>query len=223
MIAAWRLRPEKIRGHVADEELAEQAALDAQVARLGQFLRYNIPLNVVISGAMLALWYFTQFWAVLAIAGLVAAYTCLLAYGRWHLRRGHVTATVLCIALGAIGLVVTCELLSASTVLPTLALLTLWPVMLALPYLKKRAMVSLMAVSTAAAAVLSALTFTGDVTGVMRHVPTWVPQVMNAFCMPVFVGFICLVVWHYGSRLENTVHQLRSANVQLHQSERILE
>jgi signal transduction histidine kinase len=194
-----------------------------QITLLSQFLKFNIPVNALIAASMFAIWYFTRFWSILIIASSVAAYIGVLWFARRRLRQGQITLAVFCIALGAIALDLSGEFLSAGSVLPTLALLTLWPVMLALPHLRKRPMVILMGVSTAAAAALSGLSFAGDQIGLMHAVPWWVPLAVNAFCMPLFVGFLCLAVWHYSSHLETTVTQLRTANAQLHESERILE
>ncbi len=207
----------------ADGETVGEASTQAQERQLGQFLKYNIPVNVFITAAVFAMWYFTRFWTLLVITTLVFSYIIGLLVARGLVRRHRIEGAVFCIAGGAVVLDLVGQVLSGGTVLPTMALLTLWPVVLALPYVRRRSLFILMIVSTATAMLLAILQWTGDPVGVRTSVPLWLSLAANSFCIPVFVGFICLVIWHYGSQLHDAVAQLRLANASLRESERALE
>jgi signal transduction histidine kinase len=202
---------------------AREEPSPAEVRRLGQFFTFNIPVNYLIAVIMLALWLIFHFWSLLVIGILVVANIAALYWARGQLSRGRVQASALGIAAGVIVQVLAGMYLSGGVVLPLLALLTLWPVVIALPYLGKTALLWLMVSSTACGAILGLLSLAGDRVGLSQAVPSWVWMSVDAFCIPVFTGFLCQFVWHYSSNLQDALSRLRSANIALQSSERELE
>lgn len=195
----------------------------AQVRRLRQFFRFNIPYNYVIVALMIGIWIPFRFWSLLVIAAGVAINVVILHWSRAQLEKNRLETAALGIAAGVILTDLAGMFLSGGVVLPILAVLTLWPVMIALPYLRKRSLLQLMFVSTGCALALGLMAFTGDSVGLTRVVPVWVWMGVNAFCLPLFIGFLCMFVWHYSSNLAEALAQLRSANSALQSSERSLE
>ncbi|MBV9121311.1 MAG: HAMP domain-containing histidine kinase [Chloroflexi bacterium] len=205
------------------QDLTSFDAPGRQAQRLRQFLKFNIPVNVVISASMFLIWAFFPFWTVPIIGGLVAGYAIELWYARVLVLRRQLEAAVFHIAGGAMVLTIAGMYLGGGLVLPILAVLALWPVMLALPYVSARSLLILACMSTASGIALAVLSFAGDLVGISRVVPFWIPMLANAICLPTFIGFMCQMVWHYSSRLSDTLVQLRMANGALVESERSLE
>src|SRR5437867_2677560 len=81
----------------------------------------------------------------------------------------------------------------------------------------------LMFAATGSAAIISALSFAGDTVGIEKAIPQWVWITVDAVFLPMFVGFMCMFVWHYSSHLGEALNQLRTANAALQNSERQLE
>lgn len=195
----------------------------AQVQRLRQFFRFNIPVNYLIAVVMIGIWAAFRFWTLPLIAAGVIGNIAVLYWSRAQLSRGRLERAALGIAAGVMLLVLSGMYLSGGVVLPILAVLTLWPAMIALPYLRRLSLLRLMFVSTGCALVLGVMAFAGDSVGLSAVVPAWIWLSIDALCLPIFVGFISQFVWHYSHNLTETLEQLRLANAALQTSERQLE
>ena len=204
-------------------EAQSVAATSAEVRRLGQFFKFNIPVNFTVAAIMFGLAYAFRFWSILVVALLVVGNIGVLHWSRAQTRKGRIEPAVTGIAAGVIVQTLAGMYLSGGVVLPILGLLMLWPVMIALPYLRKKTLLRLMVVSTAGGAALGLMSFAGDVVGLSQVLPAWVWMTVDAFCLPVYIGFCCQFVWHYSSNLQDALTQLRTTNVALQASERELE
>jgi signal transduction histidine kinase len=196
---------------------------DPQARRLERFFQIDIPVNYLIAAVMFTLWHFFRHWSLLTIALLVLGNTAQLFWSRAQLRNGRTEVAAIGIASGILVMVLTGTYLSGSVVMPIMAVLTLWPLIVALPYLGQKWLLRLMFVTTGSAVFVSVLSLFGDLVGISASVPSWVWITIDAATLPMFVGFMCLFVWHYSSHLQDTLSQLRSANAALKESERELE
>jgi signal transduction histidine kinase len=189
--------------------------MDQELRRLRQFFRYNIPLNYVIAAVMFALWLVFAFWALLGIALSVAANIALLHWAQAQLRRQRIERAAIAIAAGVLLTVFAGACLSGGMVLPIMAVLPMWPVLIALPYLGKSWLLRIMLASTGCALFVSAVSLAGDMTGLSGVVPRWIPEVVTAVCLPIFTGFMCLFVWHYSRNLSEALSRSRAAEREL--------
>ena len=190
--------------------------------RLGQFFKFNIPVNFLIAATMFTLSYFFRFWSLLVISLLVMGNIGVLYWSRAQTKKNRVEASAVGIAAGVIVQALAGMYLSGGAVLPILGLLMLWPVMIALPYLRRKTLLRLMVVSTGGGTALGLMSLAGDTIGLSKAVPVWVWMV-DAFCIPVFIGFSCQFVWRYSSNLQDALARLRTANLALQDSEHELE
>jgi signal transduction histidine kinase/CheY-like chemotaxis protein len=202
-----------IPGLPADERAVE-------VARLRQFIAWDMPANVAGLTLMLVLFVLVPFPYFPIIGASIAMNMGVLvwAYRRAETVRVSLAITVICLWLLVIVLLVAYAL---PVVFPLTVLFTLWPVTLALPYYSARSLRRLMAASIL---VLCAATVLSLRDQPYRHLlPDWlVSQVMVSFA-PVIMVMLFLMLWHYHSRLNETVARTREANLALLESERVLE
>ena len=106
-------------------------------------------------------------------------------------------------------------------VFPLTLLFSLWPVTLALPYLGGRALKRLMAASLLVLGLATLLSMRDQP---YRHLlPDWLASYVMAGFAPLIMTMIFLMLWHYSSRLKETLAGTRQANLALLESERVLE
>ncbi len=169
------------------------------------------------------LWLVLRIWVFVPIAislGLVALVFHLAAR---QVRRGRAHLALTIEAAGNLYFVVLCSLLLGPGVMPVLVLLALWPVMVALPYVKGRELVWRMGASVSVALVASVLALRADPFGAVALLPPWLLPALNLLLVPPYCGFTCWMLWHYSKGLNETVDELHSSNAALQRSERLLE
>ncbi len=154
---------------------------------------------------------------------LVATVLCvgLLAWSLRLYRSGRVDAAVL-----AVCATFWLQLVVAPLLVPSLfggfAVLTVFPVLFAIPYVQRRTLLVVSVVS-AVAAVVAVLLAVRAVVPVVSGLPTGLIQVVFVFVSVAFLGLGLTVLYAYSGRLAEVVDGLRHANAELHRSERSLE
>ncbi|MEP6650482.1 MAG: hypothetical protein ABJA74_11315, partial [Lapillicoccus sp.] len=156
---------------------------------------------------------------------LVATVLCvgLLAWSLRLYRSGRVDAAVL-----AVCATFWLQLVVAPLVVPSLfggfAVLTVFPVLFAIPYVQRRTLL-VISVATAVAAVVAVLLAMRAIVPVVSGLPTLLIQVVFVFVFVsvAFLGLGLTVLHAYSGRLSEVVDGLRHANAELHRSELSLE
>jgi signal transduction histidine kinase len=193
-----------------------------QAARLRQFLTWDIVINLATVPCMFVLYalFPTPFFALLGI--VVLANAALLVWATQQVSAGRLQRAVFAVCVG-LWLIATLVGLGAPVTLPFIALLLVWPVALALPYLRGRQLRWVVAVSTAISVGLTVWSGRSDPFQVEALLPTALVSVAMVICVPLFTAFIFLLLWHDSSRLHETLEQTRTANAALRESEHLLE
>ena len=154
---------------------------------------------------------------------LVATILCvgLLAWSLRLYRDGRVDAAVL-----AVCTTFWLQLVVAPLLVPSLfggfAVLTVFPVLFAIPYVQRRTLL-VISVATAVAAVVAVLLAVRAIVPVVSGLPTLLIQVVFVFVSVAFLGLGLTVLYAYSGRLGEVVDGLRHANAELHRSEVSLE
>jgi signal transduction histidine kinase/CheY-like chemotaxis protein len=191
-----------------------------EIARLRQFIVWDLPVNVAGLTLMLVLFVLVPFPYFPVIGASIAINIGVLV---WAYRSAETLTISRAISVICLWLLVIVLLLAYAlpVIFPLTILFTLWPVTLALPYFSGRPLVRLMAASIL---VLCLATLLSQRDQPYRDLlPDWlVSQVMVSFA-PVIVAMTFLMLWHYNSRLNETLARTRQANLALLESERVLE
>lgn len=159
----------------------------------------------------------------LAWPPLVAAVLCAVLLP-WSLRlypTGRVDAAVV-----AVCATFWLQLVVAPLVVPSLfgafAVLTVFPVLFAIPYARPRTLL-LVSVATAIAAVAGVLLATRAIVPVVSGLPTVVVQLVFLGVSVAFLALGLTMLYAHAGRLRDVVEGLRAANSELHESEQSLE
>jgi signal transduction histidine kinase/DNA-binding response OmpR family regulator len=159
----------------------------------------------------------------LAWPALVAAVVCaaLLPWSLRLYRSGRVDAAVL-----AVCATFWLQLVVAPLLVPSLfgafAVLTIFPVLFAIPYAQRRTLF-LVSVVTAAAALAGVLLAMRAIVPVVSGLPTVLVQIVFFSVSVVFLALGLTVLYAHAGRLTEVVQGLRRANAELHESELSLE
>ena len=154
---------------------------------------------------------------------LVATVLCvgLLLWALPLYRSGRVDAAVLVVCT-----TFWIQLVVAPLIVPSLfggiAVLTVFPVLFAIPYVRRRTL-WLISVATAVAAVVAIVLAMRAVVPVVSGLPTDLIRAVFFGVSVAFLGLGLTVLYAYSGRLSEVVEGLRKANAELHQSEQSLE
>ena len=154
---------------------------------------------------------------------LVATVLCvgLLLWALRLYRSGRVDAAVLTVCA-----TFWIQLVVAPLVIPSLfggiAVLTVFPVLFAIPYVQRRTL-WLISVATAVAAIVAIVLAMRAVVPVVSGLPTDLIRVVFFFVSVAFLGLGLAVLYAYSGRLSEVVEGLRHANAELQRSEQSLE
>jgi signal transduction histidine kinase len=191
----------------------------AHYRRLRQFLFWD--LAAVLGGIVLLVVFYIVFAVpeLLLVTLTLAAYAVVLLWSLRQAREGMVVRALwaVCSGVWAVNLVVA-YLQPVAVII--VAMLAVWPVLIALPYVSGTPLRRLMVGSTvvsAAAMVLAARS------PVVVAVPSSVAMSVFIAAVPGIVAVASLVLWQYSSRLNDMLRQARAANDALRESERRLE
>ncbi|MCA1646543.1 MAG: response regulator [Chloroflexi bacterium] len=194
----------------------------AQVRRLVQFYTWDIPINLFCAPALLVVYAFYPLAPLPPIAVSIFLNAALMFWAREQARRQEFDRAILATCAG-LWLIILAVCFAVPMVFPFMALMTIWPVALALPYLTSAGLRNLMILATAVSLVTAVFSLRVDPFGLLAVVPGWIIPVITVIMIPLSTGFICLLLWHYSRHLNETLAQMRASNAALHESERRLE
>ncbi|MDQ3552876.1 MAG: response regulator [Chloroflexota bacterium] len=196
--------------------------LERQSSRLRQWIRWDLPINLVSIPVLLLITVSFDFPILLVLIAEIALNVGILWWADREARSGRLDRAVIGICVG-LWIITT----SLAYVFPFMVLmvlvLNLLSVVVALPYVGPRGMRILMAVSTVLVLVTTALSGRPDEFGALQLLPAWVITAITAFFVPVTIGVIYLLLWQYSTRMAETLARTRAANAALQESERRLE
>lgn len=198
-----------------DLAAADNPAL--QRARLRLFLRADLPFDVAFGVVLLILNanYPSLVLFTLAIACFINAIFLVWAY--WQVQRGSLEWAITAIASGILG-IITCAAFLAPRAFPVLALITVLPVAVALPFLSGFALLRLMGFTMVFACLIAAFGLRSDPFDIAM-IPEWVIYIVLGVLTPAITGLILLLLWLYSSRLTQALHDMRAANLALRERE----
>jgi signal transduction histidine kinase len=195
---------------------------DSQARRFRQFVAWDIPANLLGAAFVLVLgWLFgLPFFGWLGLGLLANSALLVWAYRRAARGRLDRPVTVVCAGLWLIALTLGFGL---PVILPLVVLLAVWPVALALPYVTGSTLARLMVVSTLVSLAAGLFALRPDPLGVEAVLPGWLVRGVLVVVIPVYTGFIFLLLWHHSGRLGESLDQMRAANAALRASEELLD
>jgi signal transduction histidine kinase len=202
-----------------------EAAAAAQAAEAGRRFRWFVRLDLAaaVTGVLVLVGVLLVVRTPLAWPLLVATVVCvgLLAWSLRLFRSGRVDPAVL-----AVCATFWLELVIAPLVVPALfggiAVLTVFPVLFAVPYVQRRTLL-VITVATAVASVVAVLLAARAVVPVVSGLPTLLVQVLVVVLSVTFLGLGLTILYAYSGRLSEVVDGLRHANAELQRSEHSLE
>jgi hypothetical protein len=174
---------------------------ERSIAQLKQFVRLNLPMSVLAVPGLLLLYQMYPLPFLPIIGLMIAANVGVLFVARRMLDRGQVEApvTIMSLALTAICIVL---VFFIPQVFPLIVVLTILALAVALPHVRPRRVLRLMAVAAAALVLVSVLSLRSDPSGIYTMAPSWVlisVALINAVVVPVIGILIFLLLWHYSS------------------------
>ena len=187
-----------------------------QLLRLERFIGTGMPVMGVLALLFGGLWLAFGSWILLSQSLSLAVASALSVVAARQVRHGRPKLGLTLLSGINLYFVLLCTWQLGPAILPVMVLLALWPVMVALPYVKGRDLVLRMAASAVVAMIGSLLALRRDPFDVAAFLPGWVLPAINVLCVGPYVGFSCWLLWHYSKGLNETVDELR-------ESERLLE
>lgn len=199
-----------------------QVAQSSESRRLRQFIVWDIPANVGALLTVLPVYFFYQIPFLLVIAAEVVVNIAVLvwAYRQVERQRNELAICAICATLWLIMLTAT---FAVPVLFSVLLLLVIWPVAMALPYVNQSRLRQLMIISTLVSVAGTFLSLGKDPVNIASIVPDWILPAIIVVLAPTFIALLFLLLWHYSSRLQDTLAQTKAANAALLESERRLE
>ena len=196
---------------------------DEQIARLRQFLVWDIPADFLSATVVFAIYLFSDrsaYLLVLMLAVIVNGFVCV--YALRQVRQEKLVSAVTTFGAGTGALCVFVVLL-APQVWPIIVPTMLFGPVLALPYVSHARLRVFMIVVTVLILVIALLGTLQDVSGIDKQVPSWIVNALIIGFLPVVTGLLFLALWYYSVRLTEALVDARTANAALRESERVLE
>lgn len=151
---------------------------------------------------------------VVVLAAMVLATGALIATALVPLRRGDVRQAVLVLALANWAIAVGASTI-ATFAYPILLLVTLLPVILAIPYVDTPDLRRMAAGSMLVAVAVAAVGTLQDFSGLSGHLPSWVePSIIVSF-MPVMLGLIGIIAFQNAAILRRAADELRDSRARV--------
>jgi signal transduction histidine kinase len=180
--------------------------------RLTRLLAYDIAANIASLLLLAAVWlWIRRSPAIGLLAGLVAAHLLvdLALLRRRAPAQDRSTVAVLTASTWLITLAVAPIV---PTVLPILALTSLYPVVLAVPYLTRRRVPLLACLLVAVNAAMAAESRLGPLSPSGTQVPGWLTSAIIIGFTPVMAGTVALLLWHNSAWLADALRQATESN-----------
>ena len=189
--------------------------------RFRRFVLFDLAVTAAAAVALaVGLFVITPEVAVPVLAATLVS-VALLAWSLRLYRAGRIDVAVI-----AVCVTFWLQLVVAPLVFPSLfggfAVLMVWPVLFAIPYVTRRTLL-FVSVATAVCAVIAIALAVRAVVPVVSRVPLALAQIVFLCAAVLFLALSLTVVYAYSGRLGEVVEGLRRANDALHESERSLE
>lgn len=197
-------------------------SIDVQLQRVRSFVISDLFAAV---GGLILLMVFYAVWQpnwALAPMGAVVVSIGVLVYSLRLLNERRLSSAVFAIA-ASFWFVIPAITFVLPPAFAACSLATIWPVLLATPYVDRIALRRLAYVTFPVALLSLGLSFRGDPFGVEETLGT---TVLNLSLLGIGVAFALLtllMIWAYNSRLQDTLSGLHESNAQLAANERLLE
>ena len=192
-----------------------------ELVYLRQFLRWDMPATVCAVVFLLILYVFVRFRFIPIFVTEVSLYAIVLFWCRRASARHNLERplTALCACLWIINVTV---MYMVPSLLAVMTLLTVFPVMIVLLYIRGRALLNVLAGSLVVSMVDAALALHKEPFS-LSAIPPWLIPTLSIVAVPIVTGLIFLLLWQYSSRLNDMLAQARATNIALRESERLLE
>lgn len=180
--------------------------------RLTRLLGYDIAANIAALLMLAAVWLWIRHSAAVGLlAGMVAAHLLvdLVLLRRRSPAQDRSTVAVLTASTWLITLGVTPVV---PAVFPVMAVTSLYPVMLAVPYLTPRRFALLACLLVAVDAAMAAESRLGPLSPIGTQVPGWLTSAIVIAFTPVMAGTVALLLWHNSAWLAGALGQATAAN-----------
>jgi len=190
--------------------------------RLTRLLAYDIAANIAALLLLAAVWlWLRRSPAVGLLAGLVAAHLLvdLALLRRRSPAQDRSTVAVLTASTWLITLAV---VPIVPAVFPVMALTSLYPVVLAKPYLSRRRVPLLACLLVAVNAAMAAESRLPPLSPIGTQVPGWLTSAIIITFTPVMAGTVALLLWHNSAWLTGALRQATTANQALDRARQLL-
>jgi PAS domain S-box-containing protein len=193
----------------------------AQIRRMQQFLLSNTVVAFGAGVALLILYSVVRLPLVAALSVLPTGLGVVYLFALRAVRRGSLERAVvaLCVGLWALAL---CLAVTVPVVYAIIAVVAIWPIIIALPYVSRKTLGRLIIGSTVVAVIAAVFSLRQEPFA-LDPVPHWIIAAAPVVVVPILTGLVFLLLWQYSSRLNDALDQMRTANAALQESERVLE
>ena len=180
--------------------------------RLTRLLAYDIAANIASLLLLAAVWLWVRRSpAVGLLAGLVAAHL-LVDLALLRRRSPAQDRSTVAVLTASTWLVTLAVAPIVPVVLPILALTSLYPVVLAVPYLTRRRVPLLACLLVAVNAAMAAESRLGPLSPLGIQVPGWLTSAILITFTPVTAGTVALLLWHNSAWLTGALRQATESN-----------
>jgi PAS domain S-box-containing protein len=200
---------------------ASSGDLTTDPVRFRQFVVLDLAAAVIGVAMIAATWAWLDASWLWPVAAATATSAGLLAWSLRLYRKGAVDSAVLAVCATFWLMLVVAPLVIPS-LFPGFALLTLWPVLFALPHVRRSTILRITIV-TGAASVVALLLAARPNPPQVAEIPDVVLDVSFILVGLTFIGLSLVTLYGYSGRLGEVVDGLRRANEALQESERSLE
>lgn len=192
----------------------------AQLARLRQYLVPNIPVAWIIAVIMIFLGFRFDFKLLTLASSLPFIMGFVYVWSLYEVRQQRLERAVMVISFGLAAICAAITFIAAQAY-PVTAIVAVWAVVIALPYVSGRQLKVVIIVATLAN--ISSAIFSVLPPLALGSLPAWVASALLASVVPILSGLIFLLLWQYSNRLNEALQQLSLTNKALRRSERSLE
>jgi diguanylate cyclase (GGDEF)-like protein len=189
-------------------------ASPAQVERFEQFLGWLLPATLAFTAGRIALLVLTPTATGLAAVSIMAGYAGITALARRHARRRRLEAAV-SVTCGGLLIVGLAGVFVAPEALPTLVVLPLLAVMVALTFGPQPVLRRFMFAAWAAG-VLVALVAESASRSTARG--GWLVSAYRVATVGAALGLSLILLWQFSRRLTDALAEMRAANLSLHEA-----
>ena len=179
----------------------------AHLARLQQFLAWIIPATFAFAALEGVAFISLQDLATGITLVVIVAFGCLALLARRYARKGRADAAVASLCAGLLGSALIVAPVQPLFI-PTLVLVPLVAVAVALPFSSGRRLLYLIIICWLTATTVAVL---GEVIWQPPRPPAWFTSVLRISSLTTAVGLVLLLLWQHSTRLDDTLARTRAA------------